>query len=266
MIAAPSDSALVLSWGGHATSTWEDFQADFRELPEARRTDALFLGYPSRTHTVAFCAAALRKFLTDLLENPAELILNPSMPPTARHRPTAFRYEKMILCAHSMGAVIVRRAIIDLDGMKKLGRSGAPTIRMLLFAPAHKGSNVALMAISGFGLDWIPGATLLTNILRVRFRSLDDLVKGSDTLRQLEEDSRKMRIRRSRRKGETPQKSDRGYFRASVLHAADDRVVEQESFDNDPPFIPVMNRDHRNICKPGAFYRQPIDELLQVLL
>jgi hypothetical protein len=251
-----ADAAVVFvhGWGGDAGSTWEDFQANFRTLPEAVRTDALFWGYPSKTHKVAFCAAKLREFLADLLGAPAPSILTPSLPPGAPPRDEVFRYGQITLCAHSMGAVIVRRAMIDLERIGGLGVP-PPAIRLLLFAPAHKGSNLPLMLASGCGLEWLPGATLLANVLRLRYRSLDDLARGSDTLRRLEEDSRSLRSRLEGGAGNA------SHLRALVLHAQNDGVVEQEPFDDDPPFTTVMKRNHRSICKPDDSYRKPLEAL-----
>jgi pimeloyl-ACP methyl ester carboxylesterase len=249
---------FVHGWGGDAGGTWEDFQGNFRVLSEARTTDALFWGYPSRTPTVAFCAAKFREFLADLLDAPAPSILNPSLPPGAPPRDDGFRYSQITLCAHSMGAVIARRAMIDLEREGKLG-DPRPIIRLLLFAPAHKGSNLPLMLASGFGLERLLPATLVGNFLRLYFRSLNDLAVGSDTLRRLEEDCRALRVSLEN-KGE-----DVGHLEALVLHAENDHVVEQEPFDDDPPFTAVMKQNHRSICKPDDSYREPLEVLRKLL-
>jgi pimeloyl-ACP methyl ester carboxylesterase len=276
------DSAVVFvhGWGGAAGRTWENFQAGLRGLPEASKADGIFWGYPSTIRKVAFCAAKFREFLGDLVEAPASHILNLSLPPKAPPRDPQFRYRKVVLCAHSMGAVIVRRAVIELDRMGKLEASRT-AVRLLLFAPAHKGSNIPMMAASGFGLEWIPGARLIANSLLVlRYRSLMDLATGSEVLRLLEQDCRDLRtskipeyerILESRRRLSSDADVEAigaslwGHLRATVLHAEADGVVEQERFDDDPPFTTVMRRNHRSICKPDDSYRKPVEELQKLI-
>ena len=111
------DTALVFVHGfdGRAVSTWERFPSFIRTEPKAHRADAIFWGYPSRQEDVEFCAQKLRKFLHGLFNDPLEAFLGPTLSRAGSRRPTTFRYSKVVLCAHSMGAVVVRRALIDFD-------------------------------------------------------------------------------------------------------------------------------------------------------
>jgi pimeloyl-ACP methyl ester carboxylesterase len=246
---------FVHGFGGAAVSTWESFQFHLRLSPEASDADVWFLQYPSMRHKVAWCGGVLRVFLEDLISKPSARILNPTLAVIAADlREDNFHYRRIIICAHSMGAVVARRAVLDLEAKGWLS-GDSPNIQLLLFAPAHKGSNLPMMAASAFGLDWLPCALLVANALRIHYRSLDDLAKGSATLRRLEADSRSLR----RRRPNAP------HFRATVLHAEHDSVVEQEPFDLDPPFLPVMGRDHRTICKPEPSYQFPIKVLAGLL-
>jgi pimeloyl-ACP methyl ester carboxylesterase len=255
-----AEEAIVFihGWGGDAVGTWENFRAGIHALPEMSMADALFWAYPSKTHQVAYSAGVLRQFLSDLIDAPVRSILDPSCPQDLALRGDGFRYQRITLCAHSMGAVIARRAMIDLDREGGLG-DPPPVIRLLLFAPAHKGSNLPLMIRSGFGLGWVPGATLVANALRLHYSSLEGLAKGGQTLRELEEHSRCLRLKLERGGKNT------AHLRAQVLHAQNDRVVEQDSFDDDPPFTPVMKQTHRSICKPNDSYLQPIEALRRAL-
>jgi hypothetical protein len=73
----------------------------------------------------------------------------------------------------------------------------AACIRLLLFAPAHQGSVLPKLVASGLGLDKLPGATLVGQFVTLYSRSLQDLDKGSNALRQLLKDNETARARRA---------------------------------------------------------------------
>jgi hypothetical protein len=157
-----------------------------------------------------------------------------------------------------MGAVVVRRALLDLDraGMKKRERKA---IRLLFFAPAHRGSTLSKLIASGLGFDFLPGSSLIGQALTVHYRSLRDLEEESQALDLLHEDSVAARARRKLRR-----ESDAD-LRAYVLHARNDKVVVQDRFDEDDSGRPIGHRNHRSVCKPEGAYRRPIDELRRLL-
>jgi hypothetical protein len=160
--------------------------------------------------------------------------------------------------------------MIDLEN--HFGFGDPPVaIRLLLFAPAHKGSILPLMLASDFGIGWLPVAGAAA-IARIVSPALNDLSRGSETLIRLEADSRTLREKierqneelsrsRGRRSSSKPEEAIKPsqaqglrpattHLLATVLHAAGDKVVVQEPFDADPPMQPVMRQNHRSICKP----------------
>jgi len=153
-----------------------------------------------------------------------------------------------------MGAVVVRRALVDLE----VDSTVAPLlsrIGLLLFAPAHKGSHVPLLITDGLGLDILPGARAIAAVLRIYYRSVNDLEIGSDALKRLEEDTRaRLQLRRAQSLGIT-------HLVASVMHAEHDKVVSQEPFAEDLPFEPVMQKSHTSICRPTKDYTLPVDHV-----
>ncbi|HEY7248668.1 MAG TPA: alpha/beta fold hydrolase [Xanthobacteraceae bacterium] len=258
----PADAILFIhGWGGNAGGTWESFPQLAATMSEASGADIFFLDYPSLESQVPFCAAQLRSFLMDLVRAPADTIINSSLPATAPRRTRAMRYRRIVVIAHSMGAVIARRALLDLDlpppdGLTddELGR-----FAFLFFAPAHCGSAIPLLIGSGLGLDFLPGAKLIGALARLWFQSLRDLEEGSAFLAKLAQDNKQTREARTGRGGSI------GHLRAIVYHAHNDRVVSQNGFDQDPPFRPVMDQNHRSICKPNAEYREPFEALRAIL-
>ena len=244
---------FVHGFAGSAGGTWEEFPSAIRAMPEAALTDVFLLDYPSTKVSVQVCGEEMGAFLADLLRNPMERIVNPSLPDDAPPRPIGERYERIVIVAHSMGAVVMRRALLDLD-RNGMSQEEHHSLRLLLFAPAHRGSKLSKLIASGLGLDFLPGSTLIGQALRIHFRSLGDLEEKSQALTLLFDDSVAARARREARR-----ESDAD-LRAYVLHARDDKVVVQDRFDEDVSGRPVGNRDHRNVCKPEEEYRRPVDE------
>jgi pimeloyl-ACP methyl ester carboxylesterase len=261
----PATTAIVFvhGWGGGAHTTWEAFPHAVRFSPETATADAFLLAYASRKFSVATYSSHLRTFFHDLLHAPAKEILDGSLPRDAERRPAKFTYKQVILVAHSMGAVISRRALLDLDERPPrdggLDDNDRKKIRLLLFAPAHKGSTLPLLIASGLGLDWIPGATLAGNALTHYYRSLRDLAINSESLRRLEADTK------AAREGHASRRGVGHHLIAEVYHAADDKVVEQDRFDRDHEMPSIFSKDHRSLCKPTDNYRRPVVALRDVL-
>jgi pimeloyl-ACP methyl ester carboxylesterase len=256
--AAGTVVVFVHGWSGSGVGTWDHFPRALRFTPEARTVDFLFVDYPSVSHTVAFCSAQLRGFLLDLVRDPTERILNSSLPRGAPRRPPALQYGRIIIVAHSMGAFISRRALLDLD-RNDLTRAERERFQLLFFAPAHKGSRLPLLIESGLGLDWLPGAVAVGKLLTLRYRSLEDLAVGSGSLTSLAEDGREMTAKREAAHEPTE------YLRARVIHAENDKVVVQDTFYPDYPASPIMRQNHRTVCKPGDDYLKPVEALRRML-
>ena len=253
---------FVHGWGGSASGTWEDFQRAIRFSPETATADAFFLNYPTRQKAVAFCAGEVRRFFRDLLHNPDATILNGSLPRGAPRRAPAMRYGRVVVIAHSMGAVVARRALLDLDrpdAPDGLDDADRAKIRLLFFAPAHTGSTIPLLIASGFGLDALPGAKAVGELLALRYRSLRDLAIGSRSLSKLEGDNKAARERHAQAGRATD------HLIAFVFHADGDKVVEADAFDADPPLSGIIGKHHRSVCKPNEAYPTPVAGLRAAL-
>jgi hypothetical protein len=157
-----------------------------------------------------------------------------------------------------MGAVIVRRALLDLEVDTAITPVLSP-VRLLFFAPAHKGSHLPRLIAHGLGLDFIPGAVAVTALLTSYYRSIQDLEIGSPSLNRLEEDT-VSRLEVNESLGRATH-----HLVAAVLHAQHDKVVSQEPFAGDPPMRPVMQASHRSVCKPQAGRSGPIEAVVQAL-
>jgi len=251
----PVAIVFVHGWGGGARKTWEQFPQVLEEIPESGGVDAYFLDYRSRGDTAMWSASVLQMFIADLVRDPIAAFVNPSLPTGQAHR-TARAYDHILIVAHSMGAVITRRALLDLRN--PLRPSGAfddeqlSRIRLLFFAPAHSGADVAALIGFGLGLDTLPGGKLVGEAALLFMPSLRDLSPGSQTLNNL-----LMHTRTALAEAPTTT----GYLRAAVLHGEKDRVVRLADFEGDPPFVPVPRQNHKSICKPDPNYTKPGDAL-----
>lgn len=250
---------FVHGFGGGADATWEQFVRFLREMPEAADADAFFVDYPSTTHPIPFCSSMFEDFLLDLLREPSLKVVNPTLPEEAPRRPDGALYGKVILVGHSMGAVVARRALLDLD-RDELTQEQRESVHMLFFAPAHKGArSLGGLVAAGFGLDKLPGGSLVGGLLRLRYRSLSDLLKESECLSDLAADSKARREERARDKENTD------YLRAHVYHAQNERIVYGDRFGDDRRTNPVMAQGHGSVCKPREGFTKPAEALRKLL-
>lgn len=246
---------FVHGFGGHAVQTWLDFPALLPEEGQCAQYDVLFFGYDGLFDTADFSAANLRDFLSALLNAPATKVLNPSRPQGAAERVATFQYDRIILCAHSLGAVVTRRAVLDLAQTSESNVDAMQRLRLQFFAPAHKGAHIiefgeqVLAAIPlPFPIDGLAAAAI-----KMKFPALHDLEVGCQTLADLEAATRTLLQTNPARYN---------FLRAHVLHGQKDRVVAHTPFGQDHPQQFVRGHDHRTVCKPTGTFRAPLELLL----
>jgi pimeloyl-ACP methyl ester carboxylesterase len=111
----PVGSAILFvhGFGGKATDTWLEFPRLLPLEAESAGYDLLFYGYDGKKARAAFSAAGLLEFLDALNDTPSRDVINPSLTPGIPKRPKAFRYKRLVICAHSLGAVVSRLALLD---------------------------------------------------------------------------------------------------------------------------------------------------------
>jgi hypothetical protein len=205
------------------------------------KSDILFYGYESLRTQARLNALRLHTAL-DTLGTKANDLIRRSLPfETKRDEP--FSYERIVLVAHSLGAVIARQAVLDAY---KNNDAWADRVELILFSPAHMGSHLRNLLKETI-YKFLP-SVFIGPIIEYRYQVLKDLEPRSDFLMTLREATQKQLPSSHRLKAKT------------IVHASQERVVETSDFlIDDPTPILIEGRAHTNICKPNRTYSDPVD-------
>ena len=251
LFAAQPDRKAVLfihGFSGDAIQTWSNFHELLQECPKCSGRDLFFYGYDGLRAEMNASASIFRAFL-DRLFGSTEQFLNDNLPPSAQ-RADDFGYDELVIVAHSLGAVISRRALLDAT---RKNSDWVTKTKLVLYAPAHKGARVAdlaLEAASSFSFARLFGVA-------TRFVSplIDQLKPGSPALKQLLADTEKFR-----------QGGANSHLVANkVVIAEHENIVENETFGEDPPPEAIANTSHRSVCKPRKDFPFPFKHLEECL-
>jgi pimeloyl-ACP methyl ester carboxylesterase len=128
---------FVHGFMGDKLTTWDKMHELLLLEKSVAKSDVVFYGYSSVQPQARASAGVLRDFLASLAPMSASMAAR--LPPE-RRRLAHTDYRKILVVAHSLGGAIARRAI--LDGHRE-GDFWAQKTRLLLFAPAHCGAQLA---------------------------------------------------------------------------------------------------------------------------
>lgn len=232
---------FVHGLAGHATSTWADFDIVVKNFAEFIDYDVIFYGYSSLNSGASSNALLfynnLKKFSTPL-DNFLGI-----------ERNTTGGYKNIILVAHSLGAIVVRRALLFANNDNA---DWLPFCKMFLLAPAHKGSY-----IQGMITEVLPQLLKIATIVyKYRHPVINDLEQDSVTIKSLTKDCNRL----LRKKIGNFTKS------AAVLWSFNDRVVLNEPFCEDITPELEIQKDHMGVCKLNlSAYMKPFDELKKLM-
>lgn len=131
---------FVHGFNGHPLRSWMEFPI---HLPSLRPgADLIFYGYDGRYASVVASALILEQFLSSLMSSPAALV-NPTVQKHL-HRSDSFRYRRLFLIAHSLGAVVTRRALLEAARPIPPGWLSSTTLLLLhlrIAAPMPRSSS-----------------------------------------------------------------------------------------------------------------------------
>jgi predicted alpha/beta hydrolase family esterase len=223
---------FVHGFGGRSWKTWQGAEAALVSDPRAEASDIVFFGYHSLRSQPALSAGILRSFVDVAAAGATawnDIVTRATGAAALRN------YEEVLFVAHSLGAPVTRRAI--LDGVRA-GATWSQKVGMILFAPAHRGAYLIDIQreLSG-SIGAIVGAVV--TFAKLGVLSLDDLKPGSDFLNDLATESDA-----NFRAGRTLQTRAK-----QVIFGSDDNVVRARDFPNDPPIDVWTGHGHCSICR-----------------
>lgn len=243
---ARPDSLIIFVHGfrGEALETWTGFDQLAIADDAFKSSDLVFFGYDGYESNVLASSSFLYDLLNRLEEDRAALV-GINRPDLVKIRNQG--YQRIILVAHSLGAVVCRWAILRAVEEKRDWRN---KLKLLLFAPAHTGSDLAaLAAMATTGFPWVH---LFVEAFKANVPLVKELDPGSRILAELAD-----RVRRS--PGEPCLRASR------VVIAEREIVVSNLPFPGDPCPDALRNTDHSSVCKPTPDRRQAVKFLEELL-
>ncbi|MEP6780479.1 MAG: alpha/beta hydrolase [Gemmatimonadaceae bacterium] len=239
---------FVHGFSGDAVETWSDFHILLPAKPISEGRDLFFFGYDGLRVGMIPSATIFRNFLTRLLDQ-TDQFLNTNLPESAK-RPLGFRYDEVTIVAHSLGAVVARRALLDAT---RKSEPWVANIKLVLFAPAHKGAKLAELALeaaSAFSF-----MRLFSAYAKYKSPLIAELLPTSPQLAAL--------------LIETTNACANGacdhLVAKMVIIAEYDDVVNPDTFANDPPPEIIPDSTHTSVCKPRKDFQLPLEFLERCL-
>jgi pimeloyl-ACP methyl ester carboxylesterase len=239
---------FVHGFRGEPVSTWQRFPDAGRTRNWWRAADLLFVGYDSSRDNISGTAHRLIRELPRFYPRlPSELLEAKGV---RIRTPAATPYRELVVVGHSLGAVVVRRALCDsaarlLDARTRDPGATRPLLldaQVRLFSPASAGFRAA-------GFLGLLRATALWGALDMYLRrssAFTDLQPGSPVLRDLQQRTEAL-----------AHDDEFQALRASVIWANPDDVVVPVCYVTDRPDDSVDDVSHSSVCKPHARYQQP---------
>ncbi|MGF6174286.1 alpha/beta fold hydrolase [Ensifer sp. 4252] len=232
---------------GAAEATWHNASAYIRRDALFSTADVLFLGYDSVHSRARPISRSVLEFFRKLLAEPAEFS-NRYIYYGRKREP--FLYDRVVVVAHSLGGAIMRHVALDLAAVND---AYVDHIQLLLFAPAHKGSNAlqnAIGVIEGHGILAALHAGLLYKV-----PILQDLRPNSGFITDTEANTlTRLTLGRLR-----------CLVAAKVTIGQYENTVEPGDFAQDPPSYTADGRNHTDVCKTDARYRRVLDDIEECL-
>lgn len=234
---------FIHGYGGSAIKTWKEFHTLLPKSPGFEGYDLIFYGYDGKHSTTTASASIFGAFLDRLFRHPFSII-GPCLSSTNVNRDwDQFRYQQVILAAHSLGAVICRWSLLFAH---EKGFDWPNRTVMVLYAPAHRGAKVVDLIRENTGI-----LGRVTTAIRYDSPLIDELAPGSEALHDLQEKTIN-----------AINAGDGSYLIArQVVIAERERIVQNLTFAKDPPPRAFPGTTHGSVCKPRKTFLDPIDVL-----
>lgn len=234
---------FVHGFGGNSLGTWNNFPSILLFDDQFKKSDIIYYGYDTFKGQAGDHAAELYHFLNICVKPLANNVL-----PTLQNLPER-DYKRIILVAHSLGAVLVRQAqlLAYIDKKTWVNQS-----EIALYAPAHNGAEIISLAMQA-----LPGLSGLLGIFaKFRFPILNDLdAKDDGILKVIKEQTEKL------------QSAGEGEFTKArlVVYSKGDKVVKSFQYLLDKPAEVIPDTSHISVCKPKDAFIRPVELLKQII-
>jgi alpha-beta hydrolase superfamily lysophospholipase len=239
---------FVHGFMGGPLKTWRSFEEAGSHSDWWRAADMLFMDYRSVSENITAVARRLRIQLPKFY---------PFCPDDLTHvngialRESAGPYTELILVGHSLGGVVLRRALSDAAQQWIEDRSKPRPVILdgvvRLFSPASAGfSTAGFYALA----QAIPTLWLFVNAALRMASSFTDLQPNSPILTD---------TRRRTESFVAAYPEDLRQLRAKILWANPENLVYTERYDTDPVDDAEDGLGHRGICKPSPSFTRPWD-------
>jgi alpha-beta hydrolase superfamily lysophospholipase len=207
----------------------------------------IFYGYSSVQPQALASAGLLRQFLEELVSfSPAIRKRMPKQRQNATHQDCG----KLLIVAHSFGAALTRRALLDASSV---GAAWPAKTSLLLFAPAHRGAQLAQLKKELAG-SW-KLFSLLSTLLTPTSQSTRDLEPASQFITKLSSDTM----------AALAQNPEDWLKAKQVIFGQKDAVALMERFCQDPLEIVWKGHNHTSVCKADVDFQKPLQEVLNQL-
>lgn len=223
---------FVHGFGGGASSTWKGAETALVADPRAATTDIVFFGYRSLRTQPVLSAGILRGFLNIAATGSHQWN---TVATKSLGQNVARDYKEILIVAHSLGAPVSRRAIIDAI---RGNAAWADRVRLVLFAPAHMGAFLSDLQKELRGSVGTLLGSIVT-IAKLQVLSLDGLEPGSTFLTQLLDDSAT----------ELANGWEDQIKAKQVIFGYEDRVVKPDRFLEDPAADVWDGYGHCSVCR-----------------
>jgi pimeloyl-ACP methyl ester carboxylesterase len=242
----PNRKAILFIHGfsGDAITTWSYFPQMIPGTPAFAGHDLFFYGFDGLWAEMIASAAMFRDFLDRLFKNVSKLA-NDNLHLLAQRAPV-FDYDELMIVAHSLGAVVARRAVLDATAQ---GKPWVARTKLVLFAPAHNGAPAAELAVEAVANFPFLGKFISAG--KYVSPLISQLKPGSTELQQLLADTVKAR-----------ENNANPHLRAKrVFIAQYEKIIGNSRFADDPPPDAIPGANHITICKPRNDFRLPMERL-----
>lgn len=258
------ESLLVFVHGfaGDSISTWTRFSQLVYEHPRAGTFDAVFYQYDGVYSSVVASAGLLRDFIGRMLFSAPSVINSTGY---GAIRPVTFAYQRAVFVAHSLGAVVLRRALLDLAEQVKNDAAKASwmraNIRNIHYAPADRGARAAeavefILTQLPYSLGRIAGRLTMLQVPAV-----EELQEGSSTLADLFKDTHDV-IEELKKRGEPLNHA----IAHDVIFAEKEHITLNRRFSKeDAMFRTLPGASHTSVCKPATTADERFEPLLKAL-